>query len=262
MVDEFDLYEADAVLLQELQSFLNVPKKRVLDSIHLVEEHMEWYDHAAAAFLLYDNPTLAFQKIQALCENYKIKNKDWCKIVFSPLFEPSKADVDGDTLWMKLVEVLYLLKQFKILSELDIAQSRDTLLNPLRRKLFTIIDDQSVEDGKELVKFVNSKISVSESTDPDWCLELHFLHWIANSKISEEELVKLLADRSREKFDPVSIKEPAKSFSTKFNIKKGLCIIINQMNFTSPQIAGDYRVLFKLFFNTFIKYHILSINYT
>lgn len=245
MIDDFELYEADAVLLQELQSFLNVPEKRVLDSIHLIEEHMDWYDHAAAAFLLYDNPTLAFQKIQALCENYKQKTKDWRTIVLSPLFEPSKADNgDGDTIWMKLVEVLYLLKQFKILGELDIAQPRDTLLNPLRRKLFTIIDDQSVEDGKELIKFVKSKISINDNSSPDWCLELHFLHWIANSKISEEELVKLLADRSREKFDPVPIKEPAKTFSTKFNIKKGLCIIINQMNFTS--VPGVFLKSFML----------------
>ena len=115
----FDIYwETDATLLLD---DLSTPQERVTKSLPLVENTLEWYDHMACAFLLYEDPSEALEKISLLRSNYSDKLEGWRQIVLTPLFQSKNTEESTLNMSEKLAEVLHVLKYHRLLNLLEIA---------------------------------------------------------------------------------------------------------------------------------------------
>ena len=238
----FDIYwETDATLLLD---DLSTPQERVTKSLPLVENTLEWYDHMACAFLLYEDPSEAREKISLLRSNYSNKLEGWRQIVLTPLFQSKNTEESTLNMSEKLAEVLHVLKYHRLLNLLEIAVAAPIHIDPLRLKLFKIIDNMSEQQAIQWADQLTSQEGFSR-TDPTWCLEMNCLKWIEEGHISF--LLKnppITPPVSPEKlFLQLPIPNEANTTTLtpsvnsevmccpKFEITNGLCIIINQMRF-------------------------------
>lgn len=250
-----DDFEVDARILASSETINSMAS--------IIEETMDWYDHAAFAFLVYREPLLAIQKISALVSN-KTNGKDWRNLVITPFLNQNVSSdrcVNQDCIGAA-TEALILLKQFKVLSQLNINCTNYPMVNldSFRRTLFYVIDDLDLETGKRLIQLMNT--GTVRKIEPQACLELDFLIWLQDGEISPYDCVKLRGKlkeleighlaallENAQQFIPgppllhsvsegsdISISSlPPSSMSiekpSKFNVLSGLCIIINQTNF-------------------------------
>lgn len=239
----YDFFEADATLLQEE---LQTPQERIADSLYLIESTLDWYDHIACAFLLYEDPHEALEKISSLQSSYSEKLDGWRQIVLTPLFQSRSDDGILHKMSEKLAEVLHVLKHYKLLNLLEIAVSSPNHVDPQRLKLFKIIDNMKEEEAKLWIDQLISQEGFSK-TDPTWCLEMTCLKWIEEGKISTMLLMNLPAVKPPVTPERLNVSllpnnEPRKSDAiscSKFDITHGLCIIINQMRFYVNQDLPD-----------------------
>lgn len=242
--------ESDATLL--LDDFPR-PQTRITDSLSLIENTLEWYDHISCAFLLYEDPGEALEKISTLRESYNNKS-EWRHVILTPLFQSNKEDGLNSNMSEKLTEVLLVVKHYGLLSMLEIAVNSNVHIDQLRLKLFNFIDAMNEEQAVEWANQMTSERGFPKN-DPSWCLEMHCLKWIAENKISNhDDLSTLLIKSSTEtalpdkpeivlplplvtavegRFTPRA--EITPEGPSKFQISKGLCIIINQMRFYVDQ---------------------------
>lgn len=270
-------YEKDAVLLKELnvlrqQMESSPPEKQVVDYLTTIEDTMEGFDHIAMAFLLYDDVRLAQQKITTVLEDWKQNGKGWRRIVLRDFFESSKLGNNQRDMWKKVVEALYVLQQKKLLDLLGLDVHSVCHIHPLRRKLFDFLDALSEEEAASVIANVNATLPVKKS-DPSWCIEMHILSWLEEGVISEQDLTKLYENgspllKSLAPYNesnarlpsPTSPSRvlPAAPSSCKFQITRGLCIIINQMKFyVDPSLPYEIRqvigqCIICLVFNPFV----------
>lgn len=244
-----DDYECDAAILKSLEDPYT-PEKRITDSVALIEETLEWFDHVALAFLVYDDPTIAWQKIQAVMENYKLGQSGWRHIVLGQLFKCEEEHDDSQGLWKKLISALLLLKHHRLLEQMEITVHSVCLGDPFRQKLFEILDNLSSEEAQLLIDQMNSKNSL-KNTDPSWSVEMHFLKWIIDKEISATDMSKLVGVASK---NGISVEQNVSSRTWKpsspttetslsrFKISRGLCVIINQMSFyVNYGLAPEFR---------------------
>ena len=256
-------FEADASLftVEEQLASINL-KHKVFQSIPIIEQVMDWYDHVACTFLLYDNPVLAQQKIQSIVTNFKESNDSWRSLALSQF--TMDTDCDNNNSVTKLLQVLHILQQHKLLNILQVTVKTPILkIDPFRLKLFRIVDTLSEDDANQLIKCMNSKIRGPNRNN--LCLEDHFLEWIKNGHISEKDCSKLDDSLAhvRNLFDkPCSTKprptpqndnstipdELTKDGPLKFEVSHGLCIIINQENFyIDPSLPSEIFNVFPFF---------------
>lgn len=261
----FDSVESDATLL--LDDFRS-PQGKITDSLSLIENTLEWYDHISCAFLLYDDPREALEKISTLRESYNNKTQ-WRQIVLTPLFqsENSKNSYNSN-LSDKLCEVILLVKHYGLLNMLEIAVNSTTNIDPLRLKLFQMIDKMDEEQATLWAEQMSSEKGFPKN-DSSWCLEMHCLRWIEEGKLSkEQDLSAILIQPPPEKVadpitpeitPPLNFQIPVNPKDTpadagKFQISRGLCVIFNQMRFYIDQdlnhmviqrISIEYYTIFK-----------------
>lgn len=246
----FDLMESDATLL--LDDFPR-PQTRITESLYLIEHTLEWYDHISCAFLLYEDPREALEKISTLRESYNNKS-EWRHTILTPLFHCNKEDGLNSNMSEKLTEVLLVVKHYGLLNILEIAVNSTVHIDQLRLKLFDFIDEMNEEQAKKWVEQMTSERGFPKN-DPSWCLEMHCLKWIAEGKISRHEdlsnlltkpvtecssLEKLKVDLPLPLATAIDAKFPLQpevspAGPSKFEISYGLCIIINQMRFYVDQ---------------------------
>ena len=254
-------YETDAALLASDDDVtLSNYAVKVIESIPVIEQVMDWYDHVACTFLLYDEPLLACQKIKAIIANYK-KGADgisWRHLAISPYFQHSPPDCKEKNA-LKLFEILKLLQQHKVLKMLGSPVNFESQVNTFYYCMFKVIDSISKDDSTKLIENMNLKIAAPNYTHN--CLELHFLEWIVKGEISSLNTPKLDVCLLQLKVEPLFsvaksscpssvidistnqshsstcqsslplIPQRKTSGSLKFKVSHGLCIIINQMNF-------------------------------
>lgn len=240
----FDSVESDAtLLLDDFQS----PQGKIADSLSLIENTLEWYDHISCAFLLYDDPHEALEKISTLRESYNNKTQ-WRQIVLTPLFQSENLKSShSSNLSEKLGEVLFLVKHYGLLNMLEIAVNSTANIDPLRLKLFEMIDQMGEEQATLWAEQMSSEKGFPKN-DSSWCLEMHCLRWIEEGKLfKEQDLSSVLIQPPPENVaDPKTpeIPPPLKSVvksnfqlpdtsadPSKFQILRGLCVIFNQMRF-------------------------------
>lgn len=246
-----DFYDTDAVPTLDL-SFEDSTtiEEKITQSLKYIENTLQWYDHMACAFLLYDSPNEAYQKIRLLHKNYFEKKTGWDQVVLRPLLENSK---NNHNVCRKLIEALYLLKYYSLLDLLDISVNSTESIDPLRLLYFYKIDSMSPKDAKLWAQKISLKVGLGsdhphETENPNsiWGIELQCLKWIENgAKIPKDFFV--IVPSCDEKFQNsvlprnnlaqslpqlestgVSHKN---SSSDKYEINHGLCVIINQMGF-------------------------------
>ena len=190
----FDSVESDAtLLLDDFQS----PQGKIADSLSLIENTLEWYDHISCAFLLYDDPHEALEKISTLRESYNNKTQ-WRQIVLTPLFQPENLKSShSSNLSEKLGEVLFLVKHYGLLNMLEMAVNSTANIDPLRLKLFEMIDQMGEEQATLWAEQMSSEKGFPRN-DSSWCLEMHCLRWIEEGKLSKEQEGPLRRDRGRD----------------------------------------------------------------
>lgn len=235
-------FESDAV---PTGFFVGEFSRSLKDFIHTIENSLEWYDHIACAFLLYDNPNEAFQKILSLRTNYLSKNSsNWRQIVFRTLLKSGQNDESDIS--RKLEDALFVIKNYRLISLLEIPVKHTCSIDPERLKLFYKIDSMSENEAKLWIEKVTSQIGGPEA-DPSWCVEMHCLKWIeAGFKIPDEALslqfsstitpVNIPSEDLQYPSTVPPVKKRIESSSDnekdmEIEITNGLCIIINQMDF-------------------------------
>ena len=254
--------ETDSSAVSESITF-SVFEQKLFQSIPIIEEVMDWYDHIACIFLLYDNPTVALEHIQSVLTAFKEESDDSWRHLFLSQFQ-NYTNQDKYTSALRLVEVLHILQHHKLLSVLETSVKSINIVDSFRLKLFRVIDTLSEDHAAALVKCMN--LHVVEANHKHLCLEIHFLEWIRNGVISVEDCSKLdnslayirnLSNNSTSKkllstsetvdsvhgdtttYNTSIIPSIAPSNSTnlteeipsKIKVSNGLCIIINQENF-------------------------------
>lgn len=232
----FDSVESDAtLLLDDFQS----PQGKIADSLSLIENTLEWYDHISCAFLLYDDPHEALEKISTLRESYNNKTQ-WRQIVLTPLFQSENLKSShSSNLSEKLGEVLFLVKHYGLLNMLEIAVNSAANIDPLRLKLFEMIDQMGEEQATLWAEQMSSEKGFPKN-DSSWCLEMHCLRWIEEGKLSKEQDLSSVLISVADPNTPEIPRPPVESNfqlpntsadPSTFKISRGLCVIFNQMRF-------------------------------
>jgi len=163
-------------------------EKKLFQSIPIIEQVMDWYDHVACIFLLYEDPVVAQQQIQSVLTAFEEESNDSWRHLFLPQFQHHTKQ-DKHTSVLKLIEVLHILQHKKLLNTLEAAVKSTTVVDPFRLKLFYIIDTLSEDYAVELIKCMNS--SVVEPSRKNLCLEFYFLEWMINGQISMKDCSRL-----------------------------------------------------------------------
>lgn len=263
-MSSFYEYETHSSLVTNEDLTFSGLEQKLFQSIPIIEETMDWYDHVACIFLLNDNPSVALQQAQFIVSTFEDKsNNSWRRLVSSQFINFTNQDKDISAI--RFTEVLHILQHHKLLNILGVAIKTIVAVDSFRLKLFYIIDALSKTCAAELIRCMNSDNVKPNSMH--LCLEMHFLEWIKNGDISPKDCSKL--DRSlayvRNVFE-VSLSKTVNCNSetvdsvngdtsitcdtnisastassnlmnlieegpSKIKISHGLCIIINQENF-------------------------------
>ena len=223
-----------------------------------MESTMDWYDHVAFAFLAYPSPGMALQKMKAVITNHQ-QGKPWQDLVISPFFKEQLKE-NCETTPQLFIEILQVLQQNKLLNYLDVFERKDSayFIDQFRLELFKLIDQLNAEQVKKFIEEMNAQIG-KEQDHIYPCLEMHILEWIDHKMISSDnrsklnrclEVVGLKCPNSApisggldvyQTPNPASMQSVGIQGLKTFAINKGLCVIINQMNFyidynLSPEI--------------------------
>ena len=190
-----DQLEWDARIINPSKYFLRVQShtRKLVQMLPEIENTMDWYDHVAFIFLAYSEPLLALQKIQAIVRNHQ-QGLPWRNMAVSPFVNgftnsSEKALEEADQL---VIEIFCVLQQFKLLNCLGVEAKPvcSTCINPLRLKLFCLIEDFSKDQTERFVRAMNLRLG-KNYTQMQPCVEMHLLEWIIDKHITGEDDSKL-----------------------------------------------------------------------
>ena len=272
--EQSDLYSAEqvsedacVVFPSEDATFPNLEQK-IFEIESEIESTMDYYDHIAFIFLTCLNPLKGLQRMNSVNLNYRQGRSDWCKIAVSPVVRFLDTNNDKKNVAQMVVEVLYVLQQHKLLKLLQINSDPEnvTQICPFRLKLFRIIDQLPTEKVEQLVQTVHSLTAARNLDEISYpFVEMYLLDWINRGIVTKEDhslfdesLVAIGLGSLIGRPNPVQIRtlqppspgasiNPPTSELITYKVSKGLCIIVNQMNFhKDPQLPAE---LYKVFIN-------------
>lgn len=226
-------FELDALPLEEslLEESMQDVEACVRRSLDIIENTLDWYDHVACAFLLYNDPNEALDKITILLECYNNKSDSWHQMVLTPLFETTSKPPDRD-MGKKLAESLHVIKHYRLLNELRIQVNSESHLDPLRLEIFKIIDSMNKD---QMTQWITENINSfgCPTNDASWYPEMYCLKWIAEGKMRKKKVSSVTQPKIKDDVRPVNK-------DMRVDIVRGLCIIINQMRFDLvPECAEE-----------------------